>query len=275
MFELSGCLYRGARGHGKLFFHLCALRRFFAIRGVLTILRCDQGSNFIGAKSELDQAMNELEDRPLATMSQLKTASGCSIPPRIPFRRHLGVPDWNNKTDPRCNGPSQLTHKLLVTLMAEISAIVNSRPISALLTDSNHPQPLNPNMLLWMKSRPLLPPPGDFTSDQYSRKHWRKVQYLSDQFWTCWKREYLQLLQTRAKWNEKRKNLEVGDIVIMKQDSRRYKWPFARITNVHMSEDGKVRKANIILWRDGGRRSYLRPISELVFLTNTKETSLK
>ncbi len=174
----------------------------------------------------------------------------------------MRAPDWNNKTDPRCNAretwSSQLTHELLVTLMAEISAIVKSRPISALLTESDHPQPLNPNMLLWMKARPLLPPPGDFTSDQYSRKRWRKVQYLSDQFWTRWKREYLQLLQTRAKWNEKRKNLEAGIIVIMKQDSRRYKWPLARITNVHMSEDGKVRKANIILCKDGERRSYLR-----------------
>ena len=42
---------------------ICALRCFFAIRGPPTILRCDQGSNFVGAKSELDQGMKELDDR--------------------------------------------------------------------------------------------------------------------------------------------------------------------------------------------------------------------
>ena len=68
-------------------------------------------------------------------------------------------------------GPSQLAHELLVTLMAEVTAIINSRPISAFLTDSDHPQQLNLNMLLWMESRPLLPLPGNFTNDQYSRKH--------------------------------------------------------------------------------------------------------
>ena len=36
-------------------------------------------------------------------------------------------------------GQSQLTHKLLVTLMAEVVAIVNARPIAALPSDVNDP----------------------------------------------------------------------------------------------------------------------------------------
>jgi hypothetical protein len=42
---------------------ICALRRFFAIRGVPKVLRCDQGTNFVGAKSELEQAMKELDEK--------------------------------------------------------------------------------------------------------------------------------------------------------------------------------------------------------------------
>ena len=34
---------------------ICALRRFFAIHGTASLLRCDCGTNFIGAKVELDQ----------------------------------------------------------------------------------------------------------------------------------------------------------------------------------------------------------------------------
>ena len=32
---------------------ICALRRFFALRGPALLLRCDQGSNFVGARNEL------------------------------------------------------------------------------------------------------------------------------------------------------------------------------------------------------------------------------
>ena len=69
-------------------------------------------------------------------------------------------------------------------------------------------------------------------------------------------------------------NLEVGDIVVMKQDTRRYEWPLARVSEVYRSKDGGVRKGTIALWKDGAERSYIRPINELVFLTSTKDSSL-
>ena len=59
-------------------------------------------------------------------------------------------------------GKTQLTHELLVMLMAEVAAIVNARPISALPSDPDDPQPLSPAMLLTMKTHPTGPPPGQF-----------------------------------------------------------------------------------------------------------------
>ena len=44
---------------------ICALRRFFALRGPVSLLRCDRGTNFIGGKSELDDALNLLNDAKL------------------------------------------------------------------------------------------------------------------------------------------------------------------------------------------------------------------
>ena len=41
-----------------------------------------------------------------------------------------------------------LTHEVLDTLMAEISAIVNSRPLVLVSYDSEAPEMLNPSMLL-------------------------------------------------------------------------------------------------------------------------------
>ena len=164
-------------------------------------------------------------------------------------------------------GPFQLTHELLVTLMAEVMGIVNSRPIAVVPSDAEQPQPLTPNMLLTMKTKPLISPPSTFTSqDLYSRQYWRRVQYLADQFWSRWKQKYLQSLQPRSKWNERQRDLEVGDIVIMKEETPRNEWHLAKVIEAIKSEsDGKVRKVKIIMEKDG-KKIYLRPTSELVYL---------
>ena len=56
-------------------------------------------------------------------------------------------------------GSPQLKHELLVTLMVEVTGIINSRPIAALSSEVDQPQPLTQNILITMKSRPILPPP--------------------------------------------------------------------------------------------------------------------
>ena len=71
-------------------------------------------------------------------------------------------------------GKTQLMHELLVMLMAEVVAIVNTRPISALPSDTDDPEPLSPAMLLAMKTRPAGPPPGQFLhTDIDGPRHWR------------------------------------------------------------------------------------------------------
>lgn len=51
-------------------------------------------------------------------------------------------------------GSARLPHKLLMTLMAEVTVIVNTRPIALVPTDIDKPQPLLPSMLLTMKAHP-------------------------------------------------------------------------------------------------------------------------
>ena len=256
---------------------ISALRCFFAIRGPPSVLRCDRGTNFVGGKSELDEAMKEMDHRELEKYISEQKCEWIFNPPHA---SHFGgVWERQIATIRRVLngmlsdlGPAQLTHELLITLMAEVVGIVNSRPIGTLPSDVDQPQPLSPNMLLTMKTRPLSSAPGVFTSeDLYSRRHWRRAQYLADQFWIRWKNEYLQNQQSRAKWNERRPNLTVGDIVMMKEETHRNNWPLARVINTFQSQDGKVRKVDVITWKDGGKKSYLRPISNLVFLMGTKQ----
>ena len=73
---------------------------------------------------------------------------------------------------------------------------MNSRPLTTdTAGDPTSPEPLTPNHLLTMKDNIALPPPGRFVKeDVYARKRWRKVQYLAEQFWSRWRKEYLQQL---------------------------------------------------------------------------------
>ena len=44
---------------------ILALRRFIAIRGHVSCIRCDQGTNFVGASNELKVSLNSMEEGPI------------------------------------------------------------------------------------------------------------------------------------------------------------------------------------------------------------------
>ena len=77
-----------------------------------------------------------------------------------------------------------LNDEVLSTLMAEVEAVMNSRPLTVeLLSDGNSLNPISPSNLLTMKSKVVMPPPGGFgRADIYCRKHWRRVRHISDEF---------------------------------------------------------------------------------------------
>ena len=78
--------------------------------------------------------------------------------------------------------PGRLDSASLRTFLYESTAIVNSRPLTTdTLNDPKSPEPLTPNHLLTMKTKVVLPPPGNFVKeDMYARKRWRRVQYLAN-----------------------------------------------------------------------------------------------
>ena len=50
------------------------------------------------------------------------------------------------------------------------------------------------------------------------------------------------------------------------EDAPRNDWPLGRISEAIKSEDGKVRKAQVEVMKEGRKKTYLRPIKELVLL---------
>lgn len=63
-------------------------------------------------------------------------------------------------------------------------------------------------------------------SDAFQKENSSQVQYLEDLFWKRWSKEYLPLLQSRQKWTMIRKNLTIGDIILVSmENSPCNSWP--------------------------------------------------
>ena len=117
-----------------------------------------------------------------------------------------------------------------------------------MLNDVTSLAPLSPVDLLTMKSKIVMPPPGHFTSpDRYCRKHWRRLQHRSNEFWNQWRKKVLLTLQNRGKWNKQQRNCEVGDVALLKEDAKRNQWPMAKIVAVNNEAKGDVRSVKILV----------------------------
>ncbi|XP_065115485.1 uncharacterized protein [Paramisgurnus dabryanus] len=258
------------------------LRCFIALRGAVREIKCDQGTNFVGAKNELKNALKEIDEDRLTVFLAEKQ---CDFVLNAPHSSHAGG-IWERQIRTVRNvlrstlslSSDRLDDASLRTFFYEAMAIVNSRPLSVdNLNDPNSLAPLTPNNLLTMKSIPALPPPGRFLrEDIYARKRWRHVQYLAEQFWSRWRKEYLSNIATRQRWHTAKRNLQVGDIVMEKADNLpRNEWRLARVTETTTDKDGLVRRVKICLGdrhleKDGRRLNKLsvieRPVQKLILL---------
>ena len=74
--------------------------------------------------------------------------------------------------------------------------------------------------------------------DTYLKKRWRHVQYLTNEFWNGWHKEYLLLLQQRKKWNQVKRSLAVGDVMLIKDiNTFRGNWSLDKVTELLIGDD--------------------------------------
>ncbi|XP_029204334.2 uncharacterized protein LOC114968363 [Acropora millepora] len=223
------------------------------MRGPVHQLRSDRGSNFVGARNELAAATKEMNVNKIA--SHLHDHD-CEFLLNPPYSSHRGGV-WERQIKTIRSILDHLLKDLagrldtssFRTFLYEAMAIINSRPLTTqCLNDPLSPTPLTPNHLLTMKQRVYSPPPGCFTpEDIYARKRWRRVQYVVEQFWSRWRKEYLANLNTRQKWPRSKQNLKVGDIVIIQEDAPRAQWPLGKIVEASKDEQGLVRTVKILV----------------------------
>ena len=266
-----------------------ALRRFLSIRGPIRTLRCDKGTNFIGGIKELQDDGVDIDE---SKLRKFLSDSSCDYITNFPCSSHHGgVWERQIKTVRSIFNSlltaqgAQLDDESLRTLMYEASNIINSRPLSVEnLNDPTCLFPITPNHLLHMKTSVVVPPPGEFqNADLYSRKRWRRVQYMVNEFWKRWRKAYLNQLQLRSKWQRNRRDMKTGDVVLISDESLpRSQWKLGRVAEVYPGSDGKVRKVKVLVGDPGLTNSGIRtkaskfldrPINKLALLVENDESS--
>lgn len=254
-----------------------ALRRFIARRGPVREIRSDQGTNLVGAEKELNLALKEMNhDEIQKSLVKNNTSWLITWKRNPPSASHMGGV-WERQIRSirsilaalmREHG-KMLDDESLRTLLVEVECIINSRPLTFPSSDPNDLNPLTPSNILTMKAKVVMPPPGCFQrTDMYLRKRWRRVQYLANLFWSRWRKEYIHGLQTRSKWNDVKRNVKVGDIVLIVDDRMpRNCWLMARVVAVYPDSKGLVRSARVKTCLS----ELDRPVSKLVLLVEKNE----
>ncbi len=247
---------------------IAALRRFVARRNLCAHLYSDCGTNFVGAEKELRSVLsnkkivnsvaNELGDRGITWHFN---------PPASPHRGGIweaGVKSTKHHLR-RVVGSTPLTFEQFTTIICQVEAILNSRPLYAMSPDPSDLQPLTPaHFLMGGPAHPVLDCPLlDIPSNRLSQ--YQRLQQQMQAFWQRWSSEYLNSLQQRNKWMWERENVKVGDLVLVVEETAPGTWKMGRIQDIHPGKDGRVRVVNV----KTACSIYERAINKLVLLLNT------
>ncbi len=232
--------------------YLAAFRRFCARRGTPSDVFSDNGTNFQGARNELQELRRlTTSGESEQAISHLCTSNNFHwhfIPARTPHFGGLweaGVKSMKTLLR-KLISPHPLRFHELSTLLTEVESILNSRPLTPVNSTSSEYPILTPGHFLI--GRPLKSPPTPQASpaNLSHLRRWALVQRLAQDLWVEWKSTYLQSLNERSKWLHQTHNFKVGEVVYLKDDSIRGRdWLLARIIKTYPGDDGLVRVVDI------------------------------
>lgn len=133
------------------------------------------------------------------------------------------------------------------SLVTRIEGCLNSRPLAIQTDDATDIVAITPAMLITGNSLDSVTPvEPEHLDEPITTKRIQKLQYWHQQLWRLWQSDYINQLQCRGRWATAKENLEIGDIVLIKEDNIAPSyWAMGRITNVHPGKDGKVRNVTL------------------------------
>ncbi|XP_070144885.1 uncharacterized protein [Drosophila kikkawai] len=244
---------------------LAAFSRFSARRGCPQHVYSDNGKTFVGASTSLSRDFIESTRTLILSKHSLQNLAWHFNPPGAPHMGGLweaGVKSFKAHFY-KYTAAGKYTFEELATLLAKIEACLNSRPISPMSEDPTDLVALSPGHFLI--GGPLLAVSEPLIEENPISiiNRWRRLKALHQQFCVRWKEEYLKELHKRNKWKFPSRDLQAGDMVVIKEESLpANEWRLGRIQLVCPGADGKVRVADVLTARGVIRR----PVAKMIRL---------
>lgn len=227
---------------------LATFRRFISRRGKPLNVFSDNGTNFTGANSELENFLKSSYSLIKHNLAN-EGVNWRFIPPRAPHFGGLweaGVRSVKQHLK-RVVGNTYLDFEDFTTVLQQIEAVLNSRPLSPLSSSPDDISPLTPGHFLIGRSLVSLPDP-DVTKIKENRlSKFQRLQQLTQHFWKRWYKECISEMQVRQKWNQRGSSaIQVGELVVIKDDNLPpLRWKLARVAELFPGSDGVVRVINV------------------------------
>lgn len=258
---------------------LATFNRFIARRGLPTRMYLDNGKNFVGSWNKIQQEQKEFFHKQNEEIAALAATQGIDwqfIPPGAPTVGGLwerGVRSIKEHLRKQLKN-THLTFEEFNTVLCQIEATVNSRPLGPLTADCDNLNALTPGHFLIGEAL-LTQPSIPLADNVYNRTNrWRYIQLLHQHFWKRWHTEYLHQLQQRQKWRDRGTNLRRGDLVLIKEDNLPPRvWLMGRILETHPGHDGFVRVVTVKT-KNGELKRHIGKIVPLVEASEKKMDSL-
>lgn len=134
----------------------------------------------------------------------------------------------------------------MATILTEIEASMNSRPLVPMTEDPNDLACLTPAHFLIGANLHALPETNVRDIPLGKLDHYQRLQRFSQDFWHHWRTEYLQELQRDTKICDQNVTFRPGQLVVIVEDFQiPVKWPLARIIALHPGRDNLCRVVSL------------------------------
>ncbi|XP_070518846.1 uncharacterized protein [Cardiocondyla obscurior] len=245
---------------------IAALQRFISRRGTPAKLISDYGTNFRGAEQELRRSADAIcKEKTVQEFITNKRITWQFNPPADPHFGGLweaGVKSVKGHLK-RIMGDKTPTLEELSTLLCQIEAALNSRPLGPLTDNIDDLRVLTPGNFLTGDALTAIPQPSLIEVPKNRLSRWQDIQQCMERFWVQWSSDYLQSLQQRTKWRVEQENVKPGQMVLLRQPNLPpTKWLIGRIEECHSNADGKIRTVQIRT----AKSIYLRLITQIALL---------
>ena len=170
----------------------------------------------------------------------------------------------------RVLGRSALKYEEMCTVLCDVEAVINARPLTYLSEDVKDMTPLTPATFL-QNNQSVGVPDLDHLDEVNLTKRYKYQQRLREEMRKRFREEYLGLLILQQSQKKQQRQIRIGDVVLIGCDNKkRLDWPLGRVIEIFPGRDQEVRVVKV----KTSSGELIRPIQRVYPLEISQEDHL-